>query len=58
MEHILNTAIDNCISHTYSYVSLAAEGLFSKYGFHVSERQVVTVRGVHMKNTLMERSSG
>lgn len=56
MNHILDTATDKHISHIYSNVSLAAEEFFSKNGFCVSERQVVSVRGVQMQNARMERN--
>lgn len=58
MHHILKTAAGRNTSHIYSNVSLAAEDFFSKYGFRVTKRQIVSVSGVQMQNARMERSAG
>lgn len=55
MQRLLKTAQEQNIPLLYSNVSLAAERMFSKFGFRVTQRQTVAVRGVAMSNARMEK---
>ncbi|MEZ5607325.1 MAG: GNAT family N-acetyltransferase [Burkholderiaceae bacterium] len=55
MQHILERARQQGLRRVFANVSLAAEGLFAKYGFQVVARQTVTVRGVALHNARMEK---
>ncbi|WP_245591364.1 GNAT family N-acetyltransferase [Derxia gummosa] len=43
------------ITELHAEVSLTAEGFFARMGFEVVRRQVVTVRGVALRNAVMRR---
>lgn len=43
------------LAELHAEVSLTAEGFFARMGFKVVKRQVVTVRGVELRNAVMRR---
>ena len=57
MRHLLNAATDQRIDSLHSHVSLAAERFFSKHGFSVTERRVVSIGEVQLANARMERTA-
>ena len=56
MDHIHSVANSLQIKELWSKVSLTAEPFFSKFGFHVEERNEFILRGVKMSNATMRKS--
>lgn len=56
MDHIVQSARGRSMSALHSNVSLAAEALFARHGFRVTERRIVRLGDVELKNSRMERS--
>lgn len=55
MRCILRSAESNNIERIYAHVSITAKPFFEHFGFKVLTSQIVTVRGVNLKNYVMER---
>lgn len=55
MNHIHEKADQLGITTLYSHVSLTAEGFFLKQGFRIIERRTQFVRGVELRNAMLQK---
>lgn len=55
MEWIIVSAKDQNITELSSDVSLAAQGLFTKFGFDIVKRKKVMINGIELENALMKK---